>query len=247
MEQELHSIKVNLNQNYLTDNPDDLMARVISERTLGIGEICKIAVTRGGAPTTPQAMEHNATLFLREMAYQLMDGYAINTGYFTANAQVRATFSHRNEKFDPQKHSILFRFNQGELLRKEIPNINVQVMGMGDSNIIVSHVVDSKTGSVNDLLTPHGTLKIKGGRLKLAGENPQVGVYFEDDAGMQTRVETCDVITNNPSELIVQIPALAAGTYKLVICTQYAVSTLLKEPRTAAFEKQLTVNSPDKV
>ena len=59
MEEVLHKIKVNLYENYLTDNPDDFSARVISECTLNVKEICRTAVGRGGAPSTAEAMEHN--------------------------------------------------------------------------------------------------------------------------------------------------------------------------------------------
>jgi len=241
MSEVLHKIKVNLYENYLTDNPNDYSARVISERTLNIKEICKTAVSRGGASSTAEAMEHNATLFLKEVAYQLMDGYSVNTGYFTANAQVRGVFDNRNETFDPAKHSVLFRFNQGDLLRKEIPNVKVQVMGVGESGIIISHVVDVKTGSVNDLITPGGTLKIRGGKLKIAGDNPDVGVSFEDETGNVVRVDERDIVVNNPSELILQIPALPAGKYQLAICTQFSGATLLKEPRVQIYEKVFTV------
>ena len=237
-----HKIKVNLYDNYLTENPNDYSARVISERSLNVKEICKTAVNRGGAASTAEAMEHNVTLFLKEMAYQLLDGYSVNTGYFTANAQVRGVFDSPRETFDPQKHSVLFRFNQGEALRREIPGVEVQIMGVGESGIIISHVVDVKTGSVNDLLTPGGTLKIRGGKLKIAGDSPDVGVSFEDEAGNAVRVEERDIIVNNPSELIVHIPALPAGKYQLVICTQFSGSSMaLKEPRTAVYEKVFTV------
>ena len=101
MENVLHKIKVNLYENYLTDNPNDYSAKVCSERTLGVKEICKTAVKRGGAASTAEAMEHNVGLFLKEMAYQLMDGYSVNTGYFTANAQVRGVFGSSNENFNP--------------------------------------------------------------------------------------------------------------------------------------------------
>jgi hypothetical protein len=237
----LHRIKVNLYENFLTENPNDYSAKVISERTLSVKEICKAAVTRGSAPSTAEAMEHNATLFLKEMAYQLMDGYSVNTGYFTANAQVRGVFNSTKESFDQKRHAILFRFNQGDILRKEIPNVAVQVMGVGEIGIAISHVVDVKTGSVNDLLTPGGTLKIKGGKLKIAGDSPLIGVSFEDEQGNVVRVEERDIIVNNPSELILQIPPLMAGVYQLELTTQYAVSSLLKEPRTAVYEKPLTV------
>ncbi|MGV8090966.1 MAG: DNA-binding domain-containing protein [Mangrovibacterium sp.] len=44
----LHKVKAYLYDNPLTENPEDYSARVISERSLGIGEICDSAVSRGG-------------------------------------------------------------------------------------------------------------------------------------------------------------------------------------------------------
>jgi hypothetical protein len=237
----LHKIRVNLYENLLTDDPNDYSARVISERSLNVKEICQIAVTRGSADTTAEAMEHNVNLFLKEMGYQLMDGYSVNTGYFTANAQVRGVFNSVTEAFNPQKHAVLFRFNQGELMRKEIPNVAVQVMGVSDSSIVISHVVDSKTGSANDLITPTGTLKIKGGKLKIVGDNPQTGVYFQDEEGNRFKVADNDIIVNKPSELIIAIPPLAQGSYKLMVCNQYSVGAMLKESRVTVFDKLLTV------
>ena len=241
MEDLHHLIEVKLHKNHLTENPNDLTARVVTDITVDVADICKSAVSRAKSPTTVEAMEHNVGLFLKEMAYLMLDGYSVNTGYFTANVQIRGTFDNKDEKFDPKKHSILFRFNQGVLLRKEIPNVKVNVTGMADTGIEISHVVDSKTGSVNDLLTPGGTLKIKGGKLKIAGDSAEVGVFFEDEAGNAAQVEMRDIIVNNPSELLVQIPDLAAGRYQLVVRTQFTNSVLLKEPRTTVYEKPLTV------
>ena len=242
MSEVLHKIRVNLYKNYLTKNPSDYSAKAISERTLNVKEICRMAVRRGGAPSTPEAMEHNVTLFLKEMVYQMMDGFSINTGWFTANAQVRGVFDSSAETFDPTKHTVLFRFNQGDLLRKEIPNVKVQVMGVGESGIIITQVTDSKTGSVNDLITPGGTLKICGVKLKIVGDNPLVGLAFEDEAGNTVRVKERDIVMNKPSKLIIQIPPLEAGRYQLAISSQYSGSAIaLKEPHTVIYEKALTV------
>jgi hypothetical protein len=53
-------------------------------------------------------------------------------------------------------------------------------------------------------------------------------------------VEINDIVTNNPSELIVIIPDLQPGTYQLEVVTQYAGgSNLLKEPRTTELKKTL--------
>lgn len=83
--------------NVLTADPNDYIARVVSERSLNVKEICTTASSRGGADVSALAMEHAVDLFLKEMAYQLCDGYSVNTGYFTANAQIRGVFNSPNE------------------------------------------------------------------------------------------------------------------------------------------------------
>jgi hypothetical protein len=208
-----------------------------------VKEICKEAVGRGGAATTAEAMEHNVNLFLKEMGYQLSDGFSVNTGYFTANALIRGVFNSPTETFNSDKHAILYQFNQGDVLRKELSGIAVEITGVGDSSINITEVLDVKTGSVNDLLTPNRNLRIKGFKLKLAGENPAVGVYFINQTTQErTKVETSEIVTNNPAELIIVTPELAKGTYGLEVTSQYAGGGInLKEPRTSAFDKILTV------
>lgn len=178
----LHRIKAYLYPNVLTDDPNDFTARVSSERSLGVKEICASAVTRGGAPTTQEAMELNTNLFLKEMAYQLSDGYSVNTGYFTATALIKGVFHSPTENYDPQKHSVLFQFNQGDVLRKELQGIEVNILGVGDSAVAIVQVEDVKTRSVNDRITPNRNLRISGYKLKLAGDNEAVGVYFVNNA-----------------------------------------------------------------
>lgn len=239
----LHKIKANLYPNLLTEDPNDYVARVISERTLTVKEICKVAVTRGGAPTTADAMEHNVNLFLKEMAYHLSDGFSINTGYFTANALIRGVFNSAKETFNPDKHAILYQFNQGDLLRKELSSVAVEIVKVGESSISISDVQDVKTGSVNDLLTPNRNLRIKGYKLKLAGDNPAVGVYFTNkETSERTKVDPSEIATNNPGELMIVTPELTPGTYFIEVVSQYSgTSVLLKEPRTSTLDKPLTV------
>jgi hypothetical protein len=240
----LHKIKAYLYDNALTkDNPNDYIARTISERSLNVKQICEAAVNRGGADVSAAAMQHATELFLKEMAYQLCDGYSINTGYFTASTLIRGVFDSPTETFNPEKHSILFQFNQGEKLRAEIPNIEINILGVADAQAAILQVTDAKSGSVNDLLTPGRNLKINGNKIKIAGDDAANGIYFVDTTTQtRTPIESGDLVTNNPSELIIIIPALPAGKYTLEVVTQYAGGMiLLKEPRTAVFDKALTV------
>jgi hypothetical protein len=241
----LHRIKAYLYDNTLTkDNPDDYIARVSSERSLGVKDICESATSRGGADVSATAMEHAVNLFLKEMGYQLCDGFSVNTGWFTASVHIRGVFDSPDEKFDPQKHTILFEFHQGAQLRKELDSVDIQILGVADISLSITQVTDVKTGSVNDIITPNRNLRIHGHKLKIAGEKKTNGVYFiNQDTKESTKVDDSDIVTNNPSELIVVIPALAAGTYKVKVTTQFSENTqhFLKEPRTAIFDKILTV------
>jgi hypothetical protein len=189
-------------------------------------------------------MEHAVNLWLKEMAYSLCDGFSVNAGWFTAQACIRGSFLSPTEKFNAEKHSVSFEFNQGSLLRKELGGVDVNILGVADASLFIAQVVDVKTGSVNDLLTPNRNLRVSGGKIKIAGENEANGVYFVNtQTNERIKVDGTDIVNNNPSESIIVISALVAGEYKLEIKTQFSnnKTNLLKEPRTAVFDRSLTV------
>jgi hypothetical protein len=154
-----HKIRANLYKNMLTEDPDDYSIRVIAERSLNVAEVCEIAVTRGGADVTAAAMEHAVELWLKEMGYQLCDGYSINTGWFTASVHVKGVVNNPLEQYDPGKHTIIFEFHQGALMRKEIPSITVEIQGAPSTDGYIAQVLDVKSGSVNNLLTVDRNLR----------------------------------------------------------------------------------------
>jgi hypothetical protein len=239
----LHKIRAWLYDNLLTqDNPNDYIARVNAERSLSISDICESAVLRGGSDISAASMEHAVNLFLKEMGYQLCDGFSVNTGWFTAGVHIRGVFDSPGETFDPRKQTLLFEFHQGSTLRKELEQVSVDILGLAETGAVITQVTDLKTGSINDLLTPDRNLKIAGYKIKVVGTHDNDGVFFiSQDSGERTRVDWSDIAVNNPSEVIVVTPSLAAGTYQVEITTQYAVGVTLKEPRTALFDKILTV------
>ena len=149
-----HTIKAYLYDNLLTPDPNDFTARVSSERSLSVADICHSAATRGGADVSDAAMSHAVELFLKEMAYRLCDGFAVNTGYFTAMPVVRGVFLNPNETFDPQRHTLQFQFTQGELMRREIEDVEVKIMGVAETGLYIGQVEDMKSRTVNEVLTP---------------------------------------------------------------------------------------------
>jgi len=240
----LHKIKAQLHDNVLTEDPNDFVARVVAEKSLSIDDICQSAANRGGADISAAAMGHAVQLWLKEMAYRLCDGFSINAGWFNVQANIRGVFNSPNEGFNPEKHTVSFEFHQGSLLRKELGSVEVEIQGVAEQSFYIAQVTDIKTGLVNDLLTPNRNLRIQGSKLKVAGESEANGIFFVNQANQQrVKVDATDIVNNNPSELIIVIPALEAGSYKLELVTQFSTSPrqLLKEPRTAVFERILSV------
>jgi hypothetical protein len=241
-----HKIKAQLYDNALTESPNDYIAKVVSEKSLSVEDICHFAEARDGSDISAPVMAHAVNLWQKEMACRLCDGFAVSTGYFNAQPNIKGVFNSPTETYNPDKHAVLFSFSQGALLRKELAAVEVDITGVANPTAIISQVIDVKTGSVNELLTPNRNLKILGNKLKILGWCEENGVYFlNQDTLMQTKVDASDIVTNNPSELIIIIPALEVGAYKVRVTTQYSSGNsnkqLLKEPRTAIFEKILTV------
>jgi hypothetical protein len=233
-----------LYENVLTkDDPNDYIARVVPERSLSVKDISESAAARGGADVSAAAIEHAVNLWLKEMAYQLCNGFSVNTGYFLAVALILGPFRSLAEKFDRKKHKLMIDFRQGEIMRKELATAEVDILGAADVNLSVLQVADVRSGTIDEFLTPGYNLRIAGYKLKIVGDKPGVGVRFvsQETPDSIYEVSAVDIVVNNPSELIIVIPDMPTGDYKLEITTQYAVSSVLKEPRTTVFDKILTV------
>jgi hypothetical protein len=178
------------------------------------------------------------------MAYRACDGFPVNTGWFTMHPVIRGAFNSPTAKFNPAEHTVVFDIKQGPLLRKELASVDVQILGVADTALFIAQVTDVKTGNINETLTSNRNLRISGSKIKIAGDNPDNGIFFINvDTQERIMVDPSDVVNNNPSELIIVIPELPAGTYQVGITSQYTPSTLLKEPRTHIFDRLLTVDS----
>ncbi len=238
-----HNIRAELYDNLLTEDPNDFAARVVADKPLSSKDICNFAAQRGGADISAKAMEHAVDLFHDELIYQICNGFTVSTGVFNVRPAIKGVFNKATEQFNPEKHKISFDFNQGIKLRKELANVNVEIIGVSKAAFFIDQVIDIESESISDLLTPNRNLRISGSKIKIDGENAENGVYFiNQETEERVKVES-KIPVNKPSELIVVIPALYAGSYKLEVVTQFTggTKTLLKEPRTAVFDRVLIV------
>jgi len=145
--------------------------------------------------------------------------------------------------FNSDLHKFGVTFTPGKALLKAlkllVPNFRVAKTGP-----VINGFTDSKTKSVNQILTPNAPGVINGAGLLLKGDDPSVGVYFTPDGADKTPVKVDLIVSNTTSQIIIQIPALPDGQYLLSITTQAGASyTLVKEPRTYQFPILLSAGS----
>ena len=240
----LHVVEMYLYENFLTADPGDYIGRVESERSLSLKDICESAVRRGGADIGAAAMLHATELSLKEMAYRLCDGYAVNFGYFSISLKVRGVFTGPTDTFDPRRHSLHFQITPGELLRRELPSIKIKMMGVKKDAMLIALVTDTATGLTDGSITPGDDILIEGTRIRIApddGSEPEVGVFFVSDSGTVTPV-TRRLTQNDPSRVIARVPALAPGSYTLRMVTKFASKGLRKNALTSEYDKPLIIS-----
>ncbi|MDR2536936.1 MAG: DUF4469 domain-containing protein [Treponema sp.] len=242
----LHRVPVKLYPNYLPQVEGAYIARTVNEATLNIEQVCAALKNRGGFTGNYNDLVEYVRQFFDEAAYQLCDGFAVNTGYFSVHPNVGGMFDKATEGHDTGKHPVTFRFRTRAPLRALAERIVVEVEGLADASCYIDEFIDVSTEAVNETLTPGGMFNISGHKVKVAGDSPDVGVYFVSAADPSQRVKVAGHLAENAaSKLIGVIPALTPGAYTLEVVTQYTHGgSPLKEPRTITFAPQLTVLTP---
>jgi len=129
------------------------------------------------------------------------------------------------------KHPIDFRFQALKQLRDIIHDIDVIIDGVADNKGYIMDFTDVMTGAVNESFTQMNEFIITGYKLKVAGDSPQIGVFFQNTA-TNALTKAHSLAENSSSKLIGIFPGIPDATYKIVIKTQFSSgSNFLKEPR----------------
>jgi hypothetical protein len=240
----LHHIKVKLYPNYLPGVPGAYIARTNNEAALVIEEVCAAAKNRGGYTGNCDDLIRDVKVFFEEAAYQLADGFAVNTGWFILYPKIGGTFAKAGESPDPKKHRVDFAFRTLDRLRELADRIVVEVEGVADSSGFIDEVLDVRSGAVNGVLSPGGMLTITGNKIKVSGDHPDVGIWFFQDLPNTNPVKVMENLSDNSSgRIIAAIPALKKDSpWRLRIVTQFCNGqTILKTPRVLEYPIEFTV------
>jgi len=229
----LHRITVKLYPNYLKKIEGKYIARTVNEDTLSIEDLADIMKTRGGYDGDHAVLVDAVKRFFREMAYNLCDGYAVNTGYFSIYPNIGGTFNSAKEPFHPDKNKITFRYRTNVELRKLIKEIDVEIAGVSDANAFIYEFTDTEEESSNGFFVPGNLFCISGKKIKVEGDNPACGVYFVPLDAPSKAVKVTRNAENSPNRIIGISPNTGYVMHRIEIRTQFSGSKdrLLKEPR----------------
>ncbi|MDR1220478.1 MAG: DUF4469 domain-containing protein [Treponema sp.] len=233
-------LEYTLEANELTDNPNDSRAQVVNVSSYSQADLVD-RIMKIGAGLTRSDIISVLEAEKQVVADVVAEGGAVTTELFNAFPSISGVFDTPDAPFDPAKHKVHIKLHPGMALRSAVAQVKTKRVAAVVTGTVITAVTDLKTGAINETLTPGRDMKVSGVKLKIAGTDPAVGLYFVPDSGDAVKADISDVVVNNPSELIALTPALPAGTYRVRIVTQYASSRLLKVPHTFTFDKGLTV------
>ena len=176
------------------------------------------------------------TRFNRKMAEMIVGGYAVNNGLVHIRPIIKGAFY--DKTWNPETNSLVASISPGADLRKAMAETVVEILGKQPEMLEIFTLTDTYTSLTNGTLTKGRNEEIKGSYLKITGNNPACGIAFINTATKaETRLESGDIVLNEPSRLLILVPAgIEAGEYELTITTQYTGgNTMLKQPRSTTF------------
>lgn len=220
----LHKIRVKLYPNYLPKTEGAYIARTDNEATLSLEDVCAALKNRGGFQGKFDELVNNIHQFFNELAYQLCDGYAVSTGYFSIHPHIGGTFNSDKEAHDHKKHPITFRFRTRKPMRELAQNVHVEITGMADINGYIDEFIDYDADSINTLYVPGDQFTIHGHKIKVAGDNPGTGVFFVPVDDPSKAVKVTRMAENTASKITGIAPQTNYQRNRIEIRTQFAGS-----------------------
>jgi hypothetical protein len=237
----VHRIRAKLYPNHFQHVEGAYIARTDSEATLNVEQVCGAAISRGGVECDLDDFVEYVHKYHEEVAYQLCDGYAVNNGYFSIHPSIGGTFNSEKDLHDHEKHPITFRFRVLSKMRRLVQFIHVVIEGIADVNGYIDEFHDYEADSSNAVFVPGDQFAIHGHKIKVAGDDPGVGVYLVAANNPAKKVKITRIAENNPSKITGVLPENGTGSLhnRIEICSQYAGAgnNFLRTPRiiTSAF------------
>jgi hypothetical protein len=115
------------------------------------------------------------------------------------------------------------------------------VEGIADVAGYINEFCDTENDSANGVFEPGNQFVLTGSKIKIAGDDPDCGMYFIPVGLSDTPVKVTRIAENSAGKIIGIIPDTAWNDVKIEIRTQFAGSggNFLKAPRVITSDFQL--------
>jgi hypothetical protein len=228
-----------IQQNPLTDDPDDFKAQVINSRYYSQDEIVD-RILKKGCTLNRGALNEAFGLWLEAVAEILAEGDGIDTKAVIIHEGVKGVFRADGHSDNAEAHAIV---HLGTVLAAALKQAKLRRVAPPQTGTVIENITDMQTQAANRLLSPGGVVKVAGEKVKLAGDDPAVGLYFVNTAdGTETKTPSASIVENTQGHILAVIPALAAGTYQVKLVTQFSGGgNPSVAPKVVVFNKPLAV------
>lgn len=234
-------LNADLYDNVLTEKPGDYVAK---PRITGTYRNTDVAADIVAERTEyrPETIVNILTLADQKKVQAVANGKSLVDGFGQFLLNLSGSFEGESPSFNPEIHATGVTFTPGKSLLEALKNITFN-LNKATTGPVINQVVDVRTQSVSQQITPGKNVIISGANLLIKGDNPANGIFFTKDEEGATPQKVEFFSRSTTSEQIVEVPeGLADGQYKVSITTQAGASySLLKEPRTYVFPILLTV------
>ena len=213
------------------------------ERSIDMEGIIDAMEQRGTTATRPDIIAV-MELFGSVLSEAIEDGHAINTPLFKLGYSIKGTFEGQADRFDPARHKLVANLTAGSLLRTAARRTKLSKTSPR-TLINITSVYKREGEPFDGTIASHSLLAITGNCIKLEGTDPTVGAFLTPTAPNAESIRLANIITNMPKKLILQLPDIAPGDYRLSIITQHSFGNGEgKLLRSATFEDTLHAPLP---
>ena len=184
------AVYYSLIDNKLTPDPNDFRGQIEHNRSVTIEEIIQGIARPGSTVTVAEGLAFWEELS-QAIVQELDNGNRINSDLFNLGLGMTGVFDSATDGFDPGRHQVRVRISPGTRLRKVESSIRVERVQASKALPLPERLEDFSSDTMNDKLTPGGTARLIGDRLKFDPADTDSGIFLRKSTGATTR---CSVL-----------------------------------------------------
>jgi hypothetical protein len=175
---------------------------------------------------------------------KLAECFPVQDGVVHMHPSVPGVWHGANAKFDPAVHGPRITVSETAETREALSHIGVTVLGVKGDGAFIATVTDVSTGLMNDTITIGEDIIIEGEKIKIAPEGEVgLGIFLQNLASDEIFQTTTHYSMNTPKKIIVRVPVVTPGLYRLFEVTRYVQGDrYLNDQRTITYDSYLTAH-----